>query len=58
MSERETQGGDGEVAICHICDKEFPTQEELIHHMEAAHQEDRLASDDGVQPEEAGELRM
>jgi hypothetical protein len=56
MSERETQRGDGEVAACHICSEEFATQEELIQHMEAAHQEDRLSSEDDAQPKEAGEL--
>lgn len=56
MSERETQRGDGEVAVCHICDERTATQEELIHHMEAAHQEDRLSSDDGAQPGMDGDL--
>ena len=33
MNEREAQAGDGETAICHICDRRFDTQEELSKHL-------------------------
>ena len=33
MSERETQRGDPEVGVCHVCGETFPTQEELSKHL-------------------------
>ena len=45
MSERETQGGDGEVAICHICDRQFPTQEDLSRHLIDDHEGENLEAD-------------
>ena len=27
MSEREEQAGDGEIAVCHVCDERFSTKE-------------------------------
>jgi hypothetical protein len=35
--ERASQSGDGERAVCHVCDRELPTQEELLAHLEAEH---------------------
>ena len=37
MSEFESQSGDGEIAVCHVCAKEFPTQKALLAHLEEAH---------------------
>ena len=37
MSEFEGQSGDGEIAVCHVCAKEFPTQKALLAHLEEAH---------------------
>jgi Zinc finger, C2H2 type len=38
MSERETQRGDPEVGVCHVCGESFPTQEELSKHLIEAHE--------------------
>ena len=38
MSERETQRGDPEVGVCHVCGETFPTQEELSKHLIEAHE--------------------
>jgi Zinc finger, C2H2 type len=38
MSERETQGGDGELGACHICGRTFPRQEELSQHLMDEHE--------------------
>lgn len=38
MSEFERQSGDGEIAVCHMCAKEFPTQKALLAHLEEAHE--------------------
>jgi hypothetical protein len=35
MSERAGQSGDGEVAVCHVCKREFSTQKELLAHLDA-----------------------
>ena len=43
MSERTEQEGDGEVGICHICGREFPTQEELSKHLMDDHDGETLA---------------
>lgn len=37
MSEFEGQSGDGEIAVCHVCEKEFSTQKALLAHLEEAH---------------------
>jgi Zinc finger, C2H2 type len=42
MSERETQTGDDEVGICHICGETFPSQEMLSRHLMDEHDEDAL----------------
>jgi hypothetical protein len=41
MSEQESQGGDGEVGVCHVCGKTFASQELLSRHLleEHAHEE-------------------
>jgi len=38
MSERETQRGDPEVSVCHVCGETFATQEELSKHLIEAHE--------------------
>jgi hypothetical protein len=38
MSERETQRGDPEVGVCHVCGETFPTQEELSKHLIETHE--------------------
>lgn len=40
MSERDTQTGDTETAVCHVCDQRFGTQEELTKHLIDAHPND------------------
>ena len=37
MSERETQSGDGEVAVCHVCQRAFSTQKELLELLVVEH---------------------
>jgi hypothetical protein len=44
MSEREEQGGDGEVAECHVCGRTFPTQEDLSKHLIDEHDGETLGS--------------
>ena len=41
MGEQDTDHGDGEISICHVCDREF-TQAELLKHLEDAHPDDLL----------------
>jgi hypothetical protein len=41
MSERENQGGDPEVAVCHLCGKTFATQELMSQHLMDDHAERR-----------------
>jgi hypothetical protein len=42
MTERDEQSGDGEIAVCHVCDQKFPTQEELLAHLDGAHEGELL----------------
>jgi hypothetical protein len=37
MSERASQSGDGEVAVCHVCRRAFSTQKELLVHLDTHH---------------------
>lgn len=37
MSERENQGGDGEIAVCHVCGNKFASQELLSLHLMEEH---------------------
>jgi len=39
--------GDPEVGICHICEREFPTQEELSKHLMDDHEGETLADAEG-----------
>jgi hypothetical protein len=39
MSERENQGGDAEVAVCHVCGKTFATQVWMSRHLVDEHAE-------------------
>ena len=43
MSERENQGGDAEVAVCHVCGKTFATQALMSQHLIDEHSENKLA---------------
>jgi len=45
MNERENQGGDGEIATCHVCEATLATQEELLEHLRGAHPGELLADD-------------
>lgn len=45
MSERENQQGDPEIGTCHICGRAFPTQEELLRHLDEAHEGEGLVDD-------------
>ena len=38
MSKRETQRGDPEIGVCHVCGQTFPTQEELSKHLIETHE--------------------
>jgi hypothetical protein len=40
MSERENQGGDGEIAVCHVCGKKYASQELLSEHLMEEHADD------------------
>jgi hypothetical protein len=53
MSEIEDQQGDRETGTCHICEQEFPTQEELSKHLMDAHTDEGLsdASDEPQKPD-------
>jgi hypothetical protein len=42
MSEIDEQRGDGEVGRCHVCGREFASQEDLSKHLMDAHDEDLL----------------
>ena len=42
MSEANTQSGDGEAAMCHVCNERFETQEELAKHLMDTHPDDLL----------------
>jgi len=45
MSERQMQGGDEELGKCHICERTFPTQEELSKHLMDDHEEGETLGD-------------
>ena len=47
MTERNAQDGDGETAVCHVCDRRFSTQEELLKHLEETHPGDLLPDPSG-----------
>jgi hypothetical protein len=42
MSEVDEQRGDGELGNCHVCGREFSSQEELSKHLMDVHEEDLL----------------
>lgn len=42
MSEVDEQGGDEEIATCHMCGQTFPTQLELSQHLMDPHDEEGL----------------
>ncbi len=45
MTERDEQGGDAEVGVCHVCGKEFDTQLALSKHLMDVHDENLLPAD-------------
>ena len=45
VTERDEQGGDPELGTCHICGKEFRTQEELSKHLMDVHPDDALGDE-------------
>ena len=44
MTERDEQGGDGEIGVCHVCYQQFDTQEELLAHLKEDHDGEILPS--------------
>lgn len=46
MTERDEQGGDEEIATCHMCGETFPTREELSKHLMEAHEGEGLPTPD------------
>ena len=44
MSEADTQRGDGQIGLCHVCGERFGTQEELADHLMQTHADDVLPS--------------
>lgn len=46
MTETDQHTGDGETGVCHICQREFSTQEELSKHLIEAHDDETLADDE------------
>jgi hypothetical protein len=44
MTERNEQGGDPEIGVCHVCGQEFGTQLALSKHLTDVHEEDVLDS--------------
>jgi hypothetical protein len=45
MTERDEQGGDHEVGVCHVCGQAFDAQLALSKHLMDAHDEDVLPAD-------------
>ena len=45
VTERDEQGGDPELGTCHICGKEFRTQEELSKRLMDVHPDDALGDE-------------
>jgi hypothetical protein len=46
MTEQDEQTIDPQKAICHICQSEFPTQEDLHKHLIEAHDDETLSDDE------------
>jgi hypothetical protein len=46
VRERDSQQGDAETAVCHVCNERFSTQEQLLKHLEQAHPDDVLPDPD------------
>ena len=49
MTEQDEQTIDPQKAVCHVCQSEFPTQEDLHKHLIEAHGDETL-SDDETRP--------
>jgi hypothetical protein len=54
MSERDTQSGDDELGVCHVCGERFGTQQALADHLMQAHGDDLLPAEDGGRTESEG----
>jgi hypothetical protein len=50
MTERDEQGGDPEIAVCHVCEQTFETQLALSQHLMETHADDVLPTDTPGQP--------
>jgi hypothetical protein len=42
MTDKDAKEGDMETAVCHVCDRRFSTQAELLKHLEETHPDDLL----------------
>jgi hypothetical protein len=42
IEEANMQSGDGEAAVCHVCNERFETQEDLAKHLMDTHPDDLL----------------
>jgi hypothetical protein len=47
VSERTEQRGDPQIGTCHICERGFPTREELSTHLMDDHEGETLADAEG-----------
>jgi hypothetical protein len=50
MTERTTQRGDDELAVCHVCGQRFATQADLLEHLEHMHEGEQLADANEERP--------
>lgn len=57
MTEQDEQTIDPQKAVCHICQSEFPTQEDLHKHLIEAHDDETL-SDDESRPNDEGDTLL
>ncbi len=46
MTEQDEQRIDPQKAVCHVCQSEFPTQEDLHKHLIEAHDDETISDDD------------
>jgi len=56
VTEQDEQTIDPQKAVCHICQGEFSSQEELHAHLIEAHDEEALANDETLPNNEADTL--